>query len=421
MQHELLWIELSECLGARSPIFRPLIDAFGTPEAIFSATEAELGEVVGNYSGAALALILHRRRKERAREIWFYCDHAGVRLLPYDHKKYPAVLRELADPPVLLYCKGQLPDLEVYPSVGVVGPRETDEYGEVVAYKLSFEMAAAGAVIVSGLADGIDGIATAGALASGGIPIAVLGCGIDRTYPAHHVKLRAECEGHGAVITEYAPSTPPNAQNFPVRNRLISALSRAVLVVHAPEKSGSLITARYALLQGRALFAVPGDVTKPRSVGSNLLLQMGARPALCAKDVLEPLMPRFHDAISPLALEEAQQYSVLVEEVFKQYGLRSSRSKKTRREKRRMEREEGVATSVAIIGEEPSQSLVASEDLSALTPHQRELYRMLPDGRFSVDALTEKGVSVAEAMSALTIFEVYGLASSVGGGLYEKK
>lgn len=419
MRHELCWIELSECLGARSPLFRPLLDAFGTPEAILAASADEIREVLPGIGAGTLSAITRHRHLPRAKEIVYYCHSTGVRVYPYDHDSYPAVFRELSDPPVLIYCKGTLPNMERCARVGVVGVREADAYGESVAYKLSFEMAAAGAVIVSGMADGIDGIATAGAIAAGGRVISVLGCGIDLTYPAHHTKLRAESIENGAVITEYAPGTPPNGYNFPVRNRLISALSDVVLVVEAPERSGSLITARYALLQGRTLFAVPGDVTSPRSVGSNLLLQAGARPALCAEDVLHPLLPRYHASLSLSEMQLAQQYSELRPEVFRRFGIRSAEEK----ERRRREREEFVrphAVAPTVKETDKTDGRVAP-DQSVLTQRQREIYRMMPAGRFTVDALVDRGVTVAEAVSALTVFEVHGLLDSIPGGWYEKK
>ena len=419
MRHELSWIELSECLGARSPLFRPLLEAFQTPEAILEAGADEIREVTPGIGAGTLSAITRHRHLPRAKEIEYYCHNTGVHVYPYDHECYPAVFRELSDPPVLIYCKGALPNMERCAKVGVVGMRDADAYGELVAYKLSFEMAAAGAVIVSGMADGIDGIATAGAIAAGGRVISVLGCGIDLTYPAHHTKLRAESIENGAVITEYAPGTPPNGYNFPVRNRLISALSDAVLVVEAPEKSGSLITARYALLQGRALFAVPGDVTSPRSVGSNLLLQAGARPALCAEDVLHSLLPRYHTSLSLSEMQLAQQYSELRPEVFRRFGIRSAAQK----EKRRREREEFVRPHAAAPKARKLDKAddAAAPDQSVLTQRQREIYRLMPTGRFTVDALVDRGVSVAEAVSALTVFEVHGLLNSIPGGFYEKK
>ncbi len=416
MQHELNWLELAECLGPASMQFRPLIEAFGTPEAIFAAKKEELRIAAPYISDGALAAITTRRHASRAREIFTYCHAtAGVRVYPYDHANYPVMLRDIPNPPIVLYCEGTLPDFGRRATVGVVGPRYPDAYGEHVAYKLSFEMAAAGAVIVSGLAKGVDGVATAAAIAAGGATVSVLGNGIDRTYPAHHKRLRKECAETGAVITEYPPSTPPNGYNFPIRNRIIAALSAAVLVSEAPKISGALITARYAILYGRQVFAVPGDITSPNSLGSNLLLQAGAHPALCAMDVLYPLLPRYHATINPSMLPEAEQYAELTSDVQRRFGIRVGEENKKKKEKTVQSTEQPRTE------RETRKTAPTEQELSVLDPRAKELYRLLPDGTFAIDALVSRGVSSAEAISALTVFEVCGLVRSAPGGLYEKK
>ena len=429
MQRYHDWLELSECLGPRSMLFRPLIEAFGSPDRILGARESEIRHVLPDVSDALLDRLLRRHKRERAAKIAAYCERAGVQILAYGDDTYPAALRELPDPPVLLYCRGTLPDFEQYATVGVVGPRLADAYGEAVAYKLSFELSAAGVVIVNGMADGVDGVALAGAIAAGGSVVAVLGCGIDVTYPKHHDKLLAECVECGAVITEYAPGTPPNGYNFPVRNRLISALSRVVLVVQGNERSGALITARYAISQGTPLFAVPGNITSPLSAGSNMLLQMGAQPALASMDVLYPLLPQFHRTLTPSLIKEAEQYAYPVPEMFKRFGLRSA-AEKEKREKRRRERAQKslVQTERSLArasgrGEASNGSPASREapDLGMLTPEQRKIYDVLPEGAFSVDDVTARGVPVSKAIGTLTIFEVYGLLGALPGGLYEKK
>lgn len=426
MQHEQNWIALAEILGPRSPMLKPLLKSFGTPEAIFAAGEEKLREVLPDIGMGTLKAILGKRTAENARGIALWCHQNGVKILPFDHAEYPAVLRELDEPPALLYCRGTLPDFSARASVGVVGPRRTDAYGEYVTYKISFELAAAGVVIVSGLAEGVDGIATAAALLSGGTPIAVLGCGIDVTYPRHHTKLLSECAERGAVITEYAPGTPPNGYNFPIRNRLISALSDAVLVTQAGEHSGALITARYAVIQGRPLYTVPGNVTSPLCAGSNRLLQSGAYPVLEASDLFASLMPRYHATLSDKQLAESVQFSALDAEKLQKLGLRlcaenaapaaqeTSKPKKAKKERKAKKEKEGAASSCVA-----KPAFVP--DLSALTPRQRELYVMLPQGPFTADVLTAKGVPISEAASTLTLMEIYGLVASRPGGMFELK
>ena len=427
MQHEQNWIALAEILGPRSPFLKPLLKAFGSPEAIFAADEAHLREALPDMGVGTMKSILGKRTAEAAREIVLWCHRNAVRILPFDHAEYPATFRELDEPPVLLYCRGRLPDLATRASVGVVGPRKTDAYGESVTYKISFELSAAGAVVVSGLAEGVDGIATAAALLAGGTPIAVLGCGIDVTYPRHHTKLLAECVERGAVITEYAPGTPPNGYNFPIRNRLISALSDAVLVTQASDHSGALITARYAVIQGRPLFAVPGNVNSPLCMGSNRLLQSGAYPVLCTKDLLSPLLPRYHATLSEKQFAEAAQFSSLDAEKLQRLGLRLSKeslisgasedASVPRRKKEKKEKKRKKEGSIAA-GDLSRQS---APDLSSLTPRQRELYAMLPQAPFTADVLTKEGVPISEAASTLTLMEIYGLVASRPGGMFELK
>ncbi len=427
MQHEQSWIALAEILGPRSPYLKPLLRAFGTPEAIFAADEAHLREALPDIGAGLLRSLLGKRTAETARGIALWCHQSAVRILPFDHAEYPAVLRELDEPPALLYCRGSLPDLGARAAVGVVGPRRTDAYGESVTYKISFELAAAGAVIVSGLAEGVDGIATAAALLAGGTPIAVLGCGIDVTYPRHHTKLLAECVERGAVITEYAPGTPPNGYNFPIRNRLISALSDAVLVTQAGEHSGALVTARYAVIQGRPLYAVPGNVTSPLCAGSNRLLQSGAYPVLEARDLLTPLLPRYHATLAEKQFAEATQFSALDAEKLQKLGLRlcaesvapmsaaQEEAAPKRKKERKAKKEKAPETPERV------PQTAQAPDLSSLTPRQRELYAMLPHEPFAADALTAKGVPISEAASTLTLMEIYGLVASRPGGMFELK
>lgn len=204
---------------------------------------------------------------------------------------YPALLAEIPDPPARLWVRGDAP-LEVLErtAVAIVGARACSAYGRSVARLLAAEAAAAGAVVISGLARGVDGEAHRGALASGGRTVAVLGCGIDRDYPAAHAELaRAIVAGGGLVVSEYEPGVEPAPWRFPARNRIIAGLAPATVVVEARERSGALITADFALEDGRDVLAVPGEITSSLSAGTNALLRLGAAPATCSADVLEVL------------------------------------------------------------------------------------------------------------------------------------
>jgi DNA processing protein len=204
---------------------------------------------------------------------------------------YPALLGQIPDPPASLWVRGEA-DLEVLaaPAVAIVGARACSGYGRSVARALATETAAAGAVVVSGLARGVDGEAHRGALAAGGRTVAVLGCGIDRDYPAAHAELaRSIVDAGGLIVSEYEPGVEPAPWRFPARNRIIAGLARATVVVEARERSGALITADFALEDGREVLAVPGEITSALSIGTNGLLRQGATPATCVADVLDAL------------------------------------------------------------------------------------------------------------------------------------
>jgi len=214
-----------------------------------------------------------------------------IRRLRRGERGYPTLLRQIPDPPPSLWIRGDAEvDVLGDPAVAIVGARACSGYGRSVARTLATESAMAGAVVVSGLARGIDGEAHRGALAAGGRTVAVLGCGIDRDYPAAHAELaRSIVETGGLVVSEYEPGLEPAPWRFPARNRIIAGLARATVVVEARERSGALITADFALEDGREVLAVPGEITSALSAGANALLRQGATPATCAADVLEAI------------------------------------------------------------------------------------------------------------------------------------
>ena len=214
---------------------------------------------------------------------------ASIRRLRRRDSGYPPLLAAIHDPPPAIHLRGEAVDETLSrPAVAIVGARSCSAYGRSVARSLGRELAAAGLVVVSGMARGIDGEAHRGALEAGGVTVAVLGCGIDRDYPAAHAELaRRICDSGGLVVSEYEPRVEPAPWRFPARNRIIAGLSEATVVVEARERSGALITADFALEEGRDVFAVPGEITSALSVGTNALLRLGAAPATCAADVLE--------------------------------------------------------------------------------------------------------------------------------------
>jgi DNA processing protein len=252
----------------------------------------------GDLPGRILECVLRERPSDppidpptlRARAIAALAraETRGVTLVPWSDASYPAALSAISDPPPALWVRGNLAALS-RPSVAIVGSRAGSPYGLSVAERLSADLARRGVVVVSGLARGVDSAAHRGALDAHGSTLAVLGSGPDVIYPAEHKSLARAIEADGAVISELVPGTPPQKQFFPLRNRIISGLSRAVLIVEAGEKSGSLITARCALDQGREVLAVPGNVLNGRNRGGHALLRDGAKIVESADDILEEL------------------------------------------------------------------------------------------------------------------------------------
>jgi DNA processing protein len=224
----------------------------------------------------------------------------GVATLDLADEHYPAWLRTIPDPPPVLYCDGSLEPGDRQ-AVAIVGSRQATPYGLRVTDALARELSRLGFTIVSGFARGIDAAAHRAALASGGRTVAVLGCGLDVDYPSGHASLRTEIAGSGAVLTEFAPDTAPFATNFPRRNRIISGLALGVVVVEAAEDSGSLITARLALEQGREVFAVPGPIDAPTSRGPHGLLKQGAKLVETVDDIVEELLPQLETVRTPLS------------------------------------------------------------------------------------------------------------------------
>jgi len=296
------WLTLSLLPGLGCTLINRLVRCFGSPAAVLHnppglralpGIRPPLAEMLGDPRQIAEA-------RRRALDELARLDQLDITLLTPDHPAFPSVLRDIPDSPVLLYCRGNLNWLD-RPAVAIVGSRAASDYGRRIAAGLAADLAAAGVAIVSGAAYGIDAAAHRGALAGGGGTIAVLGCGVDVIYPRTHAELFARIAANGLVLSEYPLGTSPDAFRFPARNRIISGLAKAVVVVEATEKSGSLITARLALDQGREVFAVPGRVDSLKSAGAHRLIQQGACLISNAADILEALSWSTSHAAAPQA------------------------------------------------------------------------------------------------------------------------
>lgn len=286
MDQKAYWVALSQVPGIGPTKFRRLVEGLGSPEAAWKARPARLAEV-GLDRRAIESLVATRARLDLEREME-KLRRLAVVPLSMDDPEYPRHLLDIADPPPILYVRGSLlPEDEL--AVAVVGTRMPSPYGRQAAELFARGLAQNGVTVVSGLAKGIDAHAHRAALEGGGRTIAVLGCGLDIIYPGENRRLAAEIAERGALVSEFALGTQPDAINFPRRNRIIAGLSIATLVVEAGETSGALITAEFALEQGRDVYAVPGSIFSPASRGPNRLIQEGAKPACELRDILEEL------------------------------------------------------------------------------------------------------------------------------------
>jgi DNA processing protein len=295
------WIALSFVTGVGSRTAALLIDRFGSPSACFDLNSGEL-EAAG-LKRASIAALNSQTTREKAAEQLEELSKLGADVLTLADSRYPDLLRETYDPPIVLYIKGDFEKAMAQPALAVVGSRGCSTYGRNVAEMLSRELAERGITIVSGLARGIDSMAHRGAIDGGGMTIAVMGTGLDSVYPKENRKLADMIVEHGALITEFPIATPPLPQNFPFRNRVISGLSLGVLLIEGAERSGSLITARMAYEQGREVLAVPGNITSSKSFGPNYLIKDGAKLVQTWRDVVEELPMEIKTAI--LASEPA--------------------------------------------------------------------------------------------------------------------
>ncbi len=333
------WLALSMIPGIGATRCQKLLNHFGSPQAILGANLEELRHIGGIGEYTARQIVNYKDKLDIEKEI-SRIKKRKISVVTFSDDNYPANLRSIFDPPIVLYVKGKLlPEDRI--AIAVVGTRRPTTYGKMVAEKLSRELAEREVSVVSGLARGIDTCAHKGALSGGGRTIAVLGCGIDICYPPENEALFDEISERGAVVSEFSMSTRPEKMNFPMRNRIISGLSLGAVIVEAGHKSGALITAESALEQGREVFAVPGNIFNLGTKGTHLLIQQGAKLVEKCDDIIEEIrclrdvMPvstaiEYHREVK-LTQEEEKVYNLLsfepvhIDLISKQSGLSINR------------------------------------------------------------------------------------------------
>jgi len=319
------WVELNMTPGIGPRAAAKLLERFGSAQAVYSATRTELEQL--RLAPEAIDSIISRALRSTAEAEIATVRKLGGDILLLDDGVYPSSLREIYDPPIVLYVKGAWAECLDQPCIGVVGSRKCSTYGQNAAMMLARDLAQRGLTVVSGFARGIDAAAHRGALDSGGRTMAVLGTGIDEVYPRDHKKLAEEIlAGGGALVSQFPLGTPPVSENFPYRNRIISGLSLGIVVVEAAENSGSLITARLAMEQNREVFAVPGNITSRNSFGTNYLIKgAGAKLVQQWQDIAEELPQQLAARLLPPPFTETRAQPSLAEKLaFVPEGLSQS-------------------------------------------------------------------------------------------------
>lgn len=413
----LHWIWLAHRPGLSDRGRAALLQRFQDPEDIFYADRKTLAEVEG-LSGTGLEA-LGDKSLDEAQSILKICRDKKLGILTFQDAAYPRRLRNISDPPAVLYYKGQIPDLESCPAIAVVGTRKASAYGLTTAKRMGYQIARCGGIVVSGMAYGIDGMATAGALTAGSPAVGVLGCGVDVVYPMSNRSLFRDMEEYGWLVSEFPPGYPPSRWTFPKRNRIISGMCNGVLVIEAPEKSGSLITARQAAEQGRDVFAVPGNIDLPSFQGSNQLLRDGAIMVSSGWDVVSEYEGLYPNSLRKdlgqcrqtaypeevqFAADSEKQYEKVAQDIQKPEQIRNLKKKLDKIDKKDIDNAASRPYSVVDTVSIP------------LSDEEKSVIQILEQGeRLVDDVIAQTGLPAGKLLSLLTMLELKGVVRRLPG------
>ena len=375
----LVW--LNEVMGAGNIRSFKALEYFGDGQKIYNSSESDRANS-GIFTNTELKK-LNSVTISRAEDIIKECIHEKIDIISINDNRYPICLKCIQNPPIVLYVKGKFPDFNKTPALTVVGPRKISEYGKKAAYSISYRLARSGFIIVSGGAVGCDTYAHAGALKSGGVTVLVMGCGINADYLPQNKALRDEVTKNGCLISEVSPKTAVTKFSFPVRNRIMSALSLGTIVVEAPTKSGSLITARLANEQGRDIFVIPGSPDNEYYKGSNALLRDGAKAIIDLSDVFGEYINRFPDKID---IKRAYDKNIICN----------------------------------TLEEPPRPKKNISKNFNVgLSKEAKIVYNCIDKQKFLPEEINNTGLNSSELLSALTELEMEMLIKAIPGGMYE--
>lgn len=409
------WIWLAHRPGVNDRVKVALMQHFRDSEDIFFADSGAFDHIEGLSEEARQAL----RDKDLlpAEEILEACSRERLHILTYRDAAYPMSLKNIADPPIVLYYKGRLPDFDALPVIAVVGTRKASAYGLTTAKRMGYQIGRCGGIVVSGMAYGIDGMAMGGALTAGQKVVGVLGCGADIVYPLSNRALFRDVEQYGCILSEFPPGAQPTKWSFPKRNRIISGLSNGVLVVEAPEKSGALITARLAAEQGRDVFVVPGNIDQPGFVGSNRLLRDGAIMVSSGWDILSEYEALYPDKIrrddrklqQSAYPEEVQKAALEAEKSLPRVAQKPQQPGKKENLKKDLDKK-------AIDKEQSGPYSDINDILRTLSRDEQAIVTALKEGeRLVDDVIAETGLTTGKLLAALTMLELKGILRRLPG------
>ena len=405
MRIHWIWLATRPDLSDRKK--RAVLEVFPDPEDAYLADEKAFADM--ELSAEELASLLDKNLTQ-AEKILEICEEKDIRICVLSEEDYPFRLKNIDDPPMVLYYRGQLPDFDKAPAIAAVGTRKASAYGLTAARQLGFQLVRCGAILVSGAADGIDGAAMEGALKAGGIVVGVLGNGADVVYPKCNRRLFEDTRLRGCLLSEFPPETPPYKWNFPKRNRIISGLCNGVLVVEAPARSGALITARQALEQGRDVFAMPGNVGVDTSEGTNELLRSGAILARDGWDVVEEYQHLYPKTVRRYDLAKAQLQLLTPDREEPETKVAQEPQKPAKKAKNDKKQEKKPV--------DKEEKLVYS-DLSArmasLTEQERHLVEKIENECLVDELIVRTGLPAGKVLAMLTLLEVRGFVKTLPG------
>lgn len=405
MRIHWIWLATRPDLSDRKK--RAVLEVFPDPEDAYLADEKTLS--ILELSAEEMTSLLDKNLTQ-AEKILEACEEKDIRICVLSEEDYPFRLKNIDDPPLVLYYRGQLPDFDKAPAIAAVGTRKASAYGLTAAQQMGFQLVRCGAILVSGAADGIDGAAMEGALKAGGIVVGVLGNGADVVYPKCNRRLFEDTRLRGCLLSEFPPETPPYKWNFPKRNRIISGLCNGVLVVEAPARSGALITARQALEQGRDVFAMPGNVGVDTSEGTNELLRSGAILARDGWDVVVEYQHLYPETVRRYDLAKAQLQLLTPDREEPETKVAQEPQKPAKKAKNDKKQEKKPV--------DKEEKLVYS-DLSArmasLSEQERHLVEKIENECLVDELIVRTGLPAGKVLAMLTLLEVRGFVKTLPG------